>query len=183
MFTITLRLLPALVLGAGLCSAGAVCAQTADAATGGASLEQLKVLQSIESGLWQVSTRMEPAPKAGAMRQQPDQGCLSSQNVAEDLRAFLSQEDGMSCKGVLQANTDELAVLQVICPQPQPSRQKLSVEESLLKSAPTLIEVRRFSNTSFQVSSKSGSGKVFAKKPGSELTVVQEYVRLDDCPW
>ena len=183
------------MLSAGLCSAGAVWAQTsntatgtsndasADTASGDASFERLKVLQSIESGLWQVSTRMEPAPKSGAMQPPPDQGCLSSQNVAEDLRAFLSPEDGMSCKGVLQTNTDELAVLQVICPLPQPVKKKVSVEESLLKAAPAMIEVRRFSNTHFQVSSKSASSKISAKKPTAEVTAVQDYERLEDCPW
>ena len=175
------RLLPTAALAAGLGCAGAVWAQPA---VEDAGMAQLKVLQSIESGLWQVSTRTEPASKSGGVQSAPEQGCLSPQNVAEDLQTFLAREDGMNCKGLLQTNTDELAVLQVICPAPaQPARSKPSVEQSLLKAPPAVIEVRRFSASHFQVISRSATPKKAGKKPSSEFTAVQDYERLDDCPW
>ena len=144
--------------------------------------EDLKVLQSIQSGLWQVSSREEPAPKKDAKPRAPEQGCLSAQNVAEDLRAFLTQEDEMSCKGQLQTNTDELAVLQVSCPAPI-VKKKLAAQESLFRTAPSVIEVRRFSNTRFQVLTKISSSKTGGKKSATQEAMVQDYERLDDCPW
>lgn len=157
------RLLPTAALAAGLGCAGAVWAQPA---VEDAGMAQLKVLQSIESGLWQVSTRTEPVSKSGGVQSAPEQGCLSPQNVAEDLQTFLAREDGMSCKGLLQTNTDELAVLQVICPAPaQPARSKPSVEQSLLKAPPAVIEVRRFSASHFQVISRSAMPKKRGESP------------------
>ena len=139
-------------------------------------------MQSIQSGLWQVSSREEPAPKKDARPRAPEQGCLSAQNVAEDLRAFLMQEDEMSCKGQLQTNTDELAVLQVSCPAPR-AKKKPAAQESLFRTAPSVIEVRRFSNTRFQVLTKISSSKTGGKKSATQEAMVQDYERLDDCPW
>ena len=139
-------------------------------------------MQSIQSGLWQVSSREEPAPKKDAKLRAPEQGCLSAQNVAEDLRAFLTQEDEMSCKGQLQTNNDELAVLQVSCPAPI-AKKKQAAQESLFRTAPSVIEVRRFSNMRFQVITKISSNKTGGKKSTTQEAMVQDYERLDDCPW
>ena len=186
-----MRYLPVALLSAGLCCAHAQAQEPAQSLTpaGEASatakatgFEDLKVLQSIQSGLWQVSSREEPAPKKDAKPRAPEQGCLSAQNVAEDLRAFLTQEDEMTCKGQLQTNTDELAVLQVSCPAPI-AKKKLAAQESLFRTAPSVIEVRRFSNTRFQVVTKISSSKIGGKKAATQEAMVQDYERLDDCPW
>lgn len=182
-----MRLLPAVLLSAGLCCAHAQVqaqAQAGEAAATAtaAGFEELKVLQTIESGLWQVSSREEPAPKKDAKPRAPEQGCLSAQNVAEDLRAFLAQEDEMSCKGQLQVNTDELAVLQVSCPAPL-AKKKLAAQESPFHTPPSAIEVRRFSNTRFQVITKTSTNKTGGKKVAMQEAMVQDYERLDDCPW
>lgn len=147
-------------------------------------MAQLKVLQSIEPGLWQVRTRTEPAPKQGAASSAPEQGCLTAQDIAEDLQAFLAQDDSMSCKGLLQTNSDELAVLQLSCPVPSKEiLRKSAAKQSLFKAPPAVIEVRRFSSTHFQVSSKGPADKSAGRKASSEFTTVQDYERLDDCPW
>ena len=191
MYIISMRYLPAALLSAGLCCANVqaqeptqtpIPAGEAAASAKATGFEDLKVLQSIQSGLWQVSSREEPAPKKDAKPRAPEQGCLSAQNVAEDLRAFLMQEDEMSCKGQLQTNTDELAVLQVSCPAPI-AKKKPAAQESFFRTAPSVIEVRRFSNTRFQVLTKISSSKAGGKKSATQEAMVQDYERLDDCPW
>ena len=87
-------------------------------------------------------------------------------------------------KGILgfMVNTDELAVLQVSCPAPL-AKKKLAAQESPLHTPPSAIEVRRFSNTRFQVITKTSTNKTGGKKVAMQEAMVQDYERLDDCPW
>ncbi|WP_162989667.1 DUF3617 family protein [Comamonas sp. lk] len=165
-----------------LCAAAAAAyAQTAEETQAGASalpFGELKVLQSIEPGLWQLKTRFEPVRKPPA----PESGCITPQGIAEDLQSFLSQgDDGMSCTGRVQVNTEELAQLQVSCPMPPPQQRKAGKSEAkqaeMFKALPSLIEVRRWSPTHFTVLTKAR-----ALKSQPAFTLIQDYERQEDCP-
>lgn len=171
-----------------LCAAAAAAyAQTAEETQAGASalpFGELKVLQSIEPGLWQLKTRFEPVRKPPA----PESGCITPQGIAEDLQSFLSQgDDGMSCTGRVQVNTEELAQLQVSCPMPPPQKRKTGKSEikkpdeakqaEMFKALPSLIEVRRLSPTHFTVLTKAR-----ALKSQPAFTLIQDYERQEDCP-
>lgn len=171
-----------------LCAAAVTAyAQKSDemaAAAAELPLAELLVLQSIEPGWWQLQTRFEPVRKPPP----PESGCITPQGIAEDLQSFLSQgDDGMSCKGRVQVNTDALAQLQVSCPLP-PEPHKVGKNEAkklsganqveVFKSAPpALIEVRRWSPTHFTVLTRTR-----ALKNQPAVTLIQDYERQDDCP-
>lgn len=171
---------PVLVLG--MCSLAGPALQAQEPERIWAGVEPLKVLQSIEPGLWSLRTGYEPEPSRPQPRSaaqppvQTDSGCLSPQSIAEDLQDLLSQEsDGLSCTGKLLANDEDLGLLQISCPVR--SKKDLQRSGRIFQAPPAVVEIRRLTAASFRVTSKARDGA-----RGAGMVQVQDYEREGDCP-
>lgn len=142
------------------------------------AVAELKVLQSIEPGLWQSITRFEPAAgkaNAPSTASTPETGCVSPQGMAEDLQALLSKDDGFSCKGELISNDEHLGVIQISCPVVKKSSQ--AAGGKIFNIPPAAIEIRSFSAEHFTVTTR-------IKKTGTQAAsaMIQTYERQGECP-
>lgn len=79
-----------------------------------AEVPQIKVLQSIPSGQWELKTRSDPQ----ADPYPPELGCMSADSIARDLLELVElMKMGQVCTARLTTNTDTLGVLELRCNQ------------------------------------------------------------------
>ena len=136
-------------------------------------LDGLKALQSIKPGLWELSSSIETvgAPSTQPPRAAPpEQGCITAQAIAEDLKEFLQpSRAGQACQGSLVLNEVDHSVLHITC-------ASAGENESVFKAPPAILEITRASPERFTVTSTMSA----PRKP--TLVMKQDYKYLDVCP-
>ena len=147
--------------------AQAVCAQSgAPAASTARDVQALKTLQSIKPGLWQLSTSVLPERSVPP----PEEGCITPQALADDLREFLAQDqEGRACHGAVVEDEQLRSVLQVSC-------SSAGENAGVFKAPPAVLEITRISPEKFTVKSTMSA----PQKP--TLVMTQDYQYLGACP-
>ena len=100
----------------------------------------------------------------------PEQGCITAQAIAEDLKEFLQpSRAGQACQGSLVLNEVDHSVLHITC-------ASAGENESVFKAPPAILEITRASPERFTVTSTMSA----PRKP--TLVMKQDYKYLDVCP-
>lgn len=137
------------------------------------ALDGLKTLQTIKSGLWELSSSMATEGASDAQPSHaapPEQGCITAQAMAEDLQEFLRpSQAGQACQGSLVLNEDAHSVLHIVC-------ASAGENEPVFKAPPAILEITRASSEQFTVTSTMSA-------PGKPTLVMkQDYKYLGACP-
>ena len=111
--------------------------QAAEPAQAPGAVQSIRVLQSIPSGTWSMTSRSEP----GGAEEAPQTGCLSAEMIARDLQELVEVvQAGQQCSVQLTRNTEELGVLELRCTQN--GREFLPAVMEFRRPAPDRFESR-----------------------------------------
>lgn len=134
------------------------------ASSAAASVQDIRVLQSIPAGQWELTSRTESASGPAGEPEAPELGCLSAKVVSRDLQELIEQvQAGQRCTVVLPSNTDVLGRLELRC--------QLGGKAEL----PVVMEFRRPAQDQVHVVSQLQMG-------GQSMRLVQDYQWKGACP-